>query len=74
MTIVLCSEVKLLPLIDEHFGEPKTNLAEGDLVWDGKNGRGHVMRSATECECGEVDVTDENIVVLARPSNPYRWN
>ena len=71
--VALCSEVRIEQL-DENFGRYKANLVAGDLVWDGRARIGHVMVSATECECGDVDLEAENILVLARHTGSYLQN
>lgn len=73
-----CADVTF-DMADSHFGEAPNNVKFGDLVWQPKGGEGHVI-SATRmhqegweqpwsvpvCECGDVDMLDHHVVVLAR--------
>ena len=66
---------------DEHLDESAANARLGDLVWDYKSG-GHVLTREEErtegwvtystliCECGDAEVGDHHVVILARLATP----
>ena len=64
---------------DEHFGESAADARLGDYVWHYKgDDHGHVLTqeverregwvtyTTLECECGEAEVGDHHVVMMAR--------